>query len=171
MMKIRLLAFAAIAITIAGCTFVHYPEPEAGVPTATLTFFKGLQESDYRDSSAQDYKISENRQCTDLHSAAILGQGMPDSEDAHVAAGHRIVLLASTTIFHPKIIDGQDYLQSGICESSASFIVEAGHTYRVKHTGAIFRSCAIEVIDAATNAPPASLKQSRQKDCSPQIAD
>jgi hypothetical protein len=165
----RIWAWLALPALLCGCTVATYPEAGGGAPTATLVFAKGHQ-SGLTYSGSQTYSISENQACTDTKKAAVLLWTTPHSQEAHVAAGHRIVVLASTTYFYSN---GGPYSGVGStnCGGAASFVLEAGHTYDITQFQDFGDRCLMSVLDEATRQKPPTLKTSDHDSCGPALKD
>ncbi len=166
MMK-RLWTWIAVPALLCGCTMASYPEAPGGAPTATLVFSKG-HESGFGYSGSQTYSISENMECTDLKKAAVLLWTTPHSEEAHVAAGHRITVMAVTTYFY-----GGPYTEHGntTCEGAASFVLEAGHSYDVSQLEQFGGKCHMSVLDSATRQKPPGIKFIDEASCNRALKD
>lgn len=169
------LVLLTASAAVAGCTLARYPEPPSGTPTATLTFHREIP-ANITEGIAQNFRlspISGTGYCpdADTHMAAMLSM-FSDHEDAHVAAGQRIAVLADTHSMRSADVNYQPGMEQGLCISAGSFVPEAGHSYQVRHTYDIIHvRCRVDVVDAATNAPPASLKRSGKDVCDHELAD
>jgi hypothetical protein len=166
-MKKTILAWIAVPALLCGCTMVSYPEAQGGAATATLIFSKG-HESGLGYSGSQTYSISENMECTDTKKAAVLLWTTPHSEEARIAAGHRIVVMAVTTYFY-----GGPYTYHGntTCEGAVSFVLEAGHSYDVSQIEKFGNDCHISVLDSATRQKPPGIKGIGEASCSRVLKD
>lgn len=149
--------FVALAsIGSAGCVSM-YKAPEANDATATLKFFDRFG----GPGRGHFYVWQSTQTCEQVAGEgriAALDWVNGKEKQAVVATGQRRYLLAHRQALTDIAPAGGGDLNftSAFCRQLVSFVPEPGHTYRVE-TGNLPR-CALEVLDLATQQPPATLQ-------------
>jgi hypothetical protein len=156
-------ARAAVAVFVAlasigsgGCVSM-YKAPEADDATATLKFFDRFG----GPGRGHFYLWQSTQTCEQMkgegHIAALDWMNGKEKQ-AVVATGQRRYLLAhrqALTGIAPAG-GGETNFSSAFCRQLVSFVPEPGHTYRVEMGN--LPQCDLEVLDLATQQPPATLQ-------------
>lgn len=171
---------AAMAALIATAARADPPGPSPASPkgqpigateagTAVIRLSKGYK-SGLGFVGNQTYQLSRNGECKDLETVATMLWTTPNQTTLKTAAGHRIVLLATTmyiTSAPTPGLQGPVEMNAKACDGAVRFQAEDGHSYDVTQQAPFAGpGCTMQVLDKATGQPPADLEVGDYAFCS-----
>jgi hypothetical protein len=126
--------------------------------TAQITFVKGYDKGyGIGGQSDQEYSLLWESGCRGTRLMAVFRALDGGEKTKSVAAGSRMTIAA--------LAERRSLLGLKTCENNVTFTPEAGHHYRFTQVAKVAKTCHIEVVDLADNAPPPDLAYDRAPKC------